>query len=107
MNTNMFENPIVQDNLEKLRNYGYEVIDPASGYLACGDTGAGKMPEPTVLESYIMKNIAMEKDMAGKKVLITAGPTMEAIDPVDLSAITQQVRWVMPLQRLRWNVVLK
>lgn len=82
MNTNMFENPIVQDNLEKLRNYGYEVIDPASGYLACGDTGAGKMPEPSVLESYIMKNIAMEKDMAGKKVLITAGPTMEAIDPV-------------------------
>lgn len=82
MNTNMFENPIVQDNLEKLRNYGYEVIDPASGYLACGDTGAGKMPEPTVLESCIMKNIAMEKDMAGKKVLITAGPTMEAIDPV-------------------------
>lgn len=82
MNTNMFENPIVQDNLEKLRNYGYEVIDPASGYLACGDTGSGKMPEPTVLESYIMKNIAMEKDMAGKKVLITAGPTMEAIDPV-------------------------
>lgn len=82
MNTNMFENPIVQDNLEKLRNYGYEVIDPASGYLACGDTGAGKMPEPTVLESYIMKNISMEKDMAGKKVLITAGPTMEAIDPV-------------------------
>ena len=82
MNTNMFENPIGQDNLEKLRNYGYEVIDPASGYLACGDTGAGKMPEPTVLESYIMKNIAMEKDMAGKKVLITAGPTMEAIDPV-------------------------
>lgn len=82
MNTIMFENSIVQDNLEKLRNYGYEVIDPASGYLACGDTGAGKMPEPTVLESYIMKNIAMEKDMAGKKVLITAGPTMEAIDPV-------------------------
>ena len=82
MNTNMFENPIVQDNLEKLKKYGYEGIDPASGYLACGDTGAGKMPEPTVLESYIMKNIAMEKDMAGKKVLITAGPTMEAIDPV-------------------------
>ena len=82
MNTNMFENPIVQDNLKKLKKYGYEVINPASGYLACGDTGAGKMPEPTVLESYIMKNIAMEKDMAGKKVLITAGPTMEAIDPV-------------------------
>ena len=67
MNTNMFENPIVQDNLEKLRNYGYEVIDPASGYLACGDTGAGKMPEPTVLESYIMKNIAMEKIWQEKK----------------------------------------
>lgn len=82
MNTNMFENPIVQDNIEKLKQYGYEVIAPASGYLACGDTGAGKMPEPEVLESYIMKEIAMEKDMAGKKVLITAGPTMEKIDPV-------------------------
>lgn len=82
MNTNMFENPIVQDNIAKLKNYGYEIIEPASGYLACGDTGAGKMPEPSVLESYIMKEIAMEKDMAGKKVLITAGPTMEKIDPV-------------------------
>ena len=82
MNTNMFENPIVQDNIGKLKNYGYEVIEPASGYLACGDTGAGKMPEPAVLESYIMKEIAMKKDMAGKKVLITAGPTMEKIDPV-------------------------
>lgn len=82
MNTNMFENPIVQDNLAKLETYGYEVIAPASGYLACGDTGAGKMPEPEVLESYILKEIAMEKDLAGKKVLITAGPTMEKIDPV-------------------------
>ncbi len=82
MNTNMFENPIVQDNIQKLKTYGYEIIDPASGYLACGDTGAGKMPEPAVLESYIMKEIAMEKDMAGEKVLITAGPTMEKIDPV-------------------------
>lgn len=82
MNTNMFENPIVQDNIQKLKNYGYEIIEPASGYLACGDTGAGKMPEPAVLESYIMKEIAMEKDMTGKKVLITAGPTMEKIDPV-------------------------
>ena len=105
MNTNMFENPIVQDNLEKLRNYGYEVIDPASGYLACGDTGAGKMPEPTVLESYIMKNIAMEKDMAGKKLL--QDQQWKPLIRLDLSAITQQVRWVMPLQRLRWNVVLK
>ncbi len=82
MNTNMFENPIVQDNIQKLKNYGYEIIEPASGYLACGDTGAGKMPEPEVLESYIMKEIAMEKDMRGRKVLITAGPTMEKIDPV-------------------------
>lgn len=82
MNTNMFENSIVQDNIQKLKDYGYEIIEPASGYLACGDTGAGKMPEPVVLESYIMKEIAMEKDMAGKKVLITAGPTIEKIDPV-------------------------
>ena len=82
MNTNMFENPIVQDNIQKLKDYGYEIIEPASGYLACGDTGAGKMPEPALLESYIMKEIAMDKDMAGKKVLITAGPTMEKIDPV-------------------------
>ena len=82
MNTNMFENPIVQSNIQKLKDYGYEIIEPASGYLACGDVGAGKMPEPAVLESYIMRKIAMEKDMKGKKVLITAGPTMEAIDPV-------------------------
>lgn len=82
MNTNMFENPIVQDNIQKLKNYGYEIVEPASGYLACGDTGKGKMPEPEVLMSYIMKHIACEKDLAGKKVLITAGPTMEKIDPV-------------------------
>ncbi len=82
MNTNMFENSIVQDNILKLKDYGYEIIEPASGYLACGDTGAGKMPDPVVLESYIMKEIAMEKDMVGKKVLITAGPTIEKIDPV-------------------------
>lgn len=82
MNTNMFENPIVQSNIQKLKDYGYEIIEPASGYLACGDVGAGKMPEPAALESYIMREIAMEKDMKGKKVLITAGPTMEKIDPV-------------------------
>ena len=82
MNTNMFENPIVQNNIQKLKDYGYEIIEPASGYLACGDVGAGKMPEPAVLESYIMREIAMEKDMKGKKVLITAGPTMEKMDPV-------------------------
>lgn len=82
MNTNMYENPIVQDNLKKLEHYGYEVIDPACGYLACGDTGAGKMPEPEVLLSYILRTIACEKDLAGKNVLVTAGPTREAIDPV-------------------------
>lgn len=82
MNTNMFENPIVQDNIEKLKKYGYEVIDPASGYLACGDTGKGKMPEPELLKEYILKAIACEKDLAGKNVLVTAGPTMERIDPV-------------------------
>ena len=82
MNTNMFENPILQDNLKTLEHYGYEVIQPASGYLACGDTGAGKMPEPERLLSYILREIAKEKDLEGKKVLVTAGPTQEAIDPV-------------------------
>ena len=82
MNTNMYENPIVQANLITLKEYGFEIIDPAVGYLACKDTGAGKMPEPEVLLSYLLKEIAHEKDMAGKKVLITAGPTQEAIDPV-------------------------
>lgn len=82
MNTNMYENPIVQDNLKKLEHYGFEVIDPASGYLACGDTGAGKMPEPETLLSYILRELACEKDLAGKKVLVTAGPTQEKIDPV-------------------------
>ena len=82
MNTNMFENPIVQDNLKTLGHYGYEVIDPAVGYLACGDTGAGKMPEPETLLNYILRECACEKDMKGLKVLVTAGPTQEAIDPV-------------------------
>lgn len=82
MNTNMFENPIVQDNLKKLESYGYEIINPASGYLACGDTGAGKMPEPETLLSYILREIALEKDMIGVKVLVTAGPTQESLDPV-------------------------
>lgn len=82
MNTNMFENPILQDNLKTLEHYGYEVIQPASGYLACGDTGAGKMPEPETLLSYILREIAAEKDLEEKKVLVTAGPTQESIDPV-------------------------
>ncbi|MGN8804323.1 MULTISPECIES: bifunctional phosphopantothenoylcysteine decarboxylase/phosphopantothenate--cysteine ligase CoaBC [unclassified Blautia] len=82
MNTNMFENPVVQDNLKILEHYGYEVIAPASGYLACGDTGAGKMPEPETLLAYIEREAACEKDLKGKKILVTAGPTQEAIDPV-------------------------
>ena len=82
MNTQMYENPITRDNLELCRKYGMHVIDPAEGYLACGDTGAGKMPEPAVLFEYIMNEIALEKDLTGRKVLVTAGPTREAIDPV-------------------------
>ena len=82
MNTAMYENPVVQDNIRKLQTYGYEVITPASGYLACGDTGAGKMPEPETLLEYIMRESAFQKDLAGKKLLVTAGPTQEAIDPV-------------------------
>ncbi|MCF0120726.1 MAG: bifunctional phosphopantothenoylcysteine decarboxylase/phosphopantothenate--cysteine ligase CoaBC, partial [Oscillospiraceae bacterium] len=82
MNTNMYENPIVQDNMKKLERFGYEIIEPASGYLACGDTGKGKMPEPEMLMEYILRELAAEKDLAGKKLLVTAGPTQEAIDPV-------------------------
>ena len=82
MNTNMYKKPVVQDNLEKLAHYGYSVIQPASGYLACGDTGEGKMPEPETLLQHILMTAAFEKDLAGKKILVTAGPTQEAIDPV-------------------------
>ena len=82
MNTGMFENEIVQDNLKILKKYGMQVVEPATGYLACGDTGAGKMPEPEVLLQYILREIAYEKDLVGKRVLVTAGPTREAIDPV-------------------------
>ncbi len=82
MNTQMYKNPITQDNLEICRKYGMHVIEPASGYLACGDTGAGKMPEPETLFEYILQEIAFPKDLAGKKILVTAGPTQEAIDPV-------------------------
>ncbi len=82
MNTHMYHNPIVQDNLKILEKYGMEVIKPDYGYLACGDIGDGKMPSEETLFSYIEKEIAREKDLAGKKVLVTAGPTQEAIDPV-------------------------
>ena len=81
MNTRMYQNPVVQDNLEILKRYGMEVIDPANGYLACGDTGAGKMPDPEVLYEYIIKALTPQ-DMAGRKVLVTAGPTQEKLDPV-------------------------
>mgnify|MGYP003308918254 CR=1 FL=1 len=82
MNTQMYCNPIVQDNMEKLARFGYEIINADTGYLACGDTGIGKMPSENVLLQYILKECAFRKDMAGKKVLVTAGPTMEKLDPV-------------------------
>lgn len=82
MNTNMYENPIVQDNLNRLKRFGMEVIEPDVGLLACKDVGAGKMPSEDVLLQYILKEIAYEKDLTGKNVLVTAGPTREAIDPV-------------------------
>ena len=82
MNTNMYENPIVQDNIRICQSYGMEVITPAVGYLACGDVGAGKMPEPETLFEYIEKEAAFEKDLEGKRILVTAGPTREALDPV-------------------------
>lgn len=81
MNTRMYQNPIVQDNIRTLLRYGMEVIDPASGYLACGDIGEGKMPEPEVLYEAVLRALA-PKDLAGKKVLVTAGPTQEKMDPV-------------------------
>ena len=82
MNTNMYENPIVQDNIKKLKDYGMEIIEPATGYLACGTTGSGKLPDEKILLEYILREIAYEKDLSGKTVLVTAGPTREAVDPV-------------------------
>lgn len=82
MNTNMWENPILQDNLKKLEHYGYSIIQPAAGRLACGDTGSGKMPSEDVLMQHILLAIGKEKDLSGKRILITAGPTQESIDPV-------------------------
>ena len=82
MNTHMYENPIVQDNLQKLERFGYKIIAPAVGMLACHDVGAGKMPEPEVLLDWILREIACKKDLRGKKILVTAGPTQEAVDPV-------------------------
>ena len=82
MNTKMFENPVTQDNLDTLRRYGWEGIAPASGRLACGAVGAGKLPEPELLLQYVLQKIALPHDLEGKRVLVTAGPTQEALDPV-------------------------
>lgn len=82
MNVNMFENPIVQDNIKTLEKYGYTIIDPATGYMACKATGKGKMPEPAELYKYIEKELSCEKDLKGLNLLVTAGATKEAIDPV-------------------------
>ena len=82
MNTHMLENPVTQDNLDLLRRYGWEVISPASGRLACGAVGFGKLPEPDLLVQHILRAIALPHDLTGKKVLVTAGPTQEALDPV-------------------------
>lgn len=82
MNTNMYENPIVQDNMNKLKKFGYQFIEPQSGLLACGDTGKGKMEEPEKIAQHIFKEIHCQKDLKGKRVIVTAGATMESIDPV-------------------------
>lgn len=82
MNTNMYENPVTQDNLDTLRRYGWEVIAPASGRLACGAVGPGKLPEPETLLQYVLYHLALSHDLEGKRVLISAGPTQEALDPV-------------------------
>ncbi|MGE4276650.1 MAG: bifunctional phosphopantothenoylcysteine decarboxylase/phosphopantothenate--cysteine ligase CoaBC [Lawsonibacter sp.] len=82
MNTNMYENPVTRDNLDTLTRYGWEVISPASGRLACGAVGPGKLPEPEVLVQYVLKSIALPHDLTGKTVLVTAGPTQESLDPV-------------------------
>jgi len=82
MNTGMWENPILQNNLQKLKRYGYHIIEPIEGRLACGDTGSGKMPSEETLLQHILLHLAKEKNLKGKKMLITAGPTQEAIDPV-------------------------
>lgn len=82
MNTRMYENPITQDNLKTLAGYGFQIVEPATGLLACRDVGKGKMPDEKVLAEHILKEISFEKDLAGKRILITAGPTREAIDPV-------------------------
>ena len=82
MNTNMYENPIVRDNIAKLMMYGFEIIPAASGHLACGDSGKGKLPDENILIEYILRALNAKKDLIGKNILVTAGPTREALDPV-------------------------
>ena len=82
MNTNMYDNPVTQDNLSLLRRYGWEVIEPAAGRLACGDVGKGKMPEPEDLLQHVLRHLALPHDLSGKRILVTAGPTQESLDPV-------------------------
>ena len=82
MNTNMYENPIVSANIKRLESYGFKIISPAGGRLACGDSGIGKLPEPEFLLEHIVYEAGFKKDLSGKRVLVTAGPTKEAIDPV-------------------------
>ena len=101
MNTNMYENPIVQDNLEKLRHYGYEIIAPAVGYLACKDVGAGKLPSEEVLLEYILREIRFEKDLEGKKVLDYCRTDRRSnLIRYALFLIIPQVKWDMRLREL-------
>lgn len=99
MNTNMYDNPVTQDNLEILRRYGWDVIEPASGRLACGAVGKGKMPEPEDLVQYILKYLALPHDLEGKHVLVTAGPTQESLDPVRYLTNHSTGKWDMQLQK--------
>lgn len=101
MNTNMFLNPIVQDNLAKLRRFGYTVIEPDSGYLACGDIGAGKMPSEKTLFDWIMQTIGAEKDLAGQKILVTAAQRRRRSTPCGSSRTTRQVKWAARLHAVR------
>ena len=95
MNTNMYENPIVQQNIEKLKSFGYRFIQPASGRLACGDLGKGKLPEPKHITDIVLSKLYINKDLLGKRVLVTAGATIAPIDPVRYVTITLLVKWVM------------
>lgn len=105
MNTQMYQNQITQDNLQKLRDYGFEVIDPATGMLACRDVGEGKLPDPEILLDYILKEIAYEKDMKGLNVLVTAGPTQKRSTLFAILPIILPEKWGMPLQTAQCSAV--